>query len=254
MTQWLNAGFAFVLLAGVPALSYRTARDLKLFSIPRLTLYACAVISQWALAVLGLWVVSVTSADWAQLGFRWGAVVQLIGWTLGLTAVALIFMAAMLPVERTIGWPAEGGDLTRRLLPETFKERLCAALLVAPTAGFCEEFLYRGYLLTYVSRRFPSGPWAVIISSVAFGAAHCYQGLAGIAGTSVLGVMLAYPVRRLGTLYPSMVAHTLADAVGMVWIIPFLLARIEKRKPEKQACTASCDHPDASEEVENDPR
>jgi membrane protease YdiL (CAAX protease family) len=40
---------------------------------------------------------------------------------------------------------------------------------------------------------------------------------------AVLGALLAYPVVRLGSLYPSMLAHGLIDALALVWLGPRLL-------------------------------
>jgi len=240
-TTWLNDAFTLFLLVAVPLLSYHTARSIQVLVIPRIPFYISAVISQWAVSLLCLLVLSITSLGWTQIGFREIPVPQFIRWTLWMTIATLAMMAVLLPVEGGVQWPAPCGNLTRWLLPETLREKLYAGLLVAPTAGFCEEFLYRGYLLTRLSQRLPSaGPWAVIISSLAFGAAHCYQGLTGMAATAALGALLAYPVRRLGTLYPSIVAHTLADALGMIWIIPLLLPLVERWKLNRKSRKCSC--------------
>jgi hypothetical protein len=61
-----------------------------------------------------------------------------------------------------------------------------------------------------------------------------------MAATAALGALLAYPVRRLGTLYPSIVAHTLADALGMIWIIPLLLPLVERWKLNRKSRKCSC--------------
>src|SRR5271166_5721763 len=78
------------------------------------------------------------------------------------------------------------------ILPITREERAWFAL-VSITAGICEEVLYRGFLIRYLS----NGPWhagiwiALAIASISFGLAHGYQGLTGIVGTTVLGAGLA---------------------------------------------------------------
>jgi len=38
-----------------------------------------------------------------------------------------------------------------------------------------------------------------------------------------LGALLAYPVVRLGNLYPSMFAHWLIDTVALVWLGPCMV-------------------------------
>ena len=47
--------FTLVLVAGVPALSYSTARNREIWKIPRLNLYASAVFSQWILTSASPW-------------------------------------------------------------------------------------------------------------------------------------------------------------------------------------------------------
>ncbi|MBZ5542274.1 MAG: CPBP family intramembrane metalloprotease, partial [Acidobacteriia bacterium] len=92
-------------------------------------------------------------------------------------------------------------------------------------AALCEEFLYRGYLLSQLSVWLGGSLWAWAMSAIAFGLAHCYQGLNGMARAAILGALLAYPVLRLGSLYPSMAAHFLIDAVALAWLGPRFLTR-----------------------------
>ena len=87
---------------------------------------------------------------------------------------------------------------------------------MAPTAAFCEEFLFRGYLFAQMHDWLHSTWWAWIGCSLAFGLAHCYQGWGGMARAALLGSLLTYPVVRLGSLYPSMLAHWMIDAAALV--------------------------------------
>jgi membrane protease YdiL (CAAX protease family) len=102
---------------------------------------------------------------------------------------------------------------------------LWCIFILAPTAALCEEYLYRGLLFSQLSGWFHSVSWSWVISSVIFGLAHVYQGLSGVVRAAVLGALLAYPVVRLGSLYPSMAAHLLIDAVALAWLGPALLRR-----------------------------
>ena len=109
------------------------------------------------------------------------------------------------------------------LMPESRLERWWALLGLAPTAGICEEFLYRGFLLSEASGWFHSALWGIVISSLAFGLAHVYQGVNGMFRAALLGALLAYPVVAVGSLYPSMTAHFLIDAVALLWLGPKFL-------------------------------
>lgn len=214
--------FSLLLLAGVPALSLWTARHGQIRQIPRLSLYFSAVLSQWLLAGLGLPVVLLASRGNLPVFFSTLPLRALAGWALAVAGAALAVLAAELLLER-LGWGPVESELVYLLIPQTRVEKLCSLLLVAPTAALCEEFLYRGYLLAQLGQWFHSVSWAWGVSSAAFGLAHAYQGWSGMLRAAVLGAMLAYPVVRLGSLYPSMLAHGLIDALALVWLGPMLL-------------------------------
>lgn len=214
--------FSLLLLAVVPVLSHLTARRGEIRQVPRVSLYFSAVLSQWLLAGLGLPVV------FLALRSSWGVFFSapppgvMAGWGLALTGVALAALAADLLLER-LGWAPAESELVYLLIPRTRGEKLYSLLLVAPTAALCEEFLYRGYLLAQLGQWFHSVPWAWGVSSAAFGLAHAYQGWSGMLRAAALGALLAFPVVRLGSLYPSMLAHGLIDAMALVWLGPIVL-------------------------------
>lgn len=211
-----------MLLAGVPVLSYFTTQESQIRLLPRSALYFSAAISQWLLTALGAGVMLATSRTFSATGFRAISATTFTRWTLLLSVVSLVVMGLILLLERRGWWPAES-ELVYMLVPETGREKLWAVLLLAPTAAFCEEYLYRGYLLVALAQRLHSDSWSWIISSAAFGLAHTYQGTSGAARAALLGAWLAYPVLLFRTLYPSMAAHLLIDAVALAWLGPTLL-------------------------------
>lgn len=85
---------------------------------------------------------------------------------------------------------------------------------VAATAALCEEFLYRGYALTQIAALTNSLTAGAIVSSIAFGLGHAYQGRIGMAGASLTGLMYAMLFVFSGSLAPCMLAHFLQDIVG----------------------------------------
>ncbi len=214
--------FVLLLIVGVPVLSFTTARDPKIRLLPRRVLYLSAVMSQWLLAAVCVAVVGLTSMD--PVFFRAVPASDFIRWTLLLATVSLAGLGGLLLLERRGWWPPES-DLVYLLLPSNRREKMWAVLFVAPTAAVCEEFLYRGYLMTQLSHWFGSVPWAWGVSSIAFGLAHTYQRINGMVRASLLGALLAYPVVRLGSLYPSMAAHFLIDALALAWLGPAMLGQ-----------------------------
>lgn len=213
--------FIILLAAGVPALSFVTARQSQIRWIPRLSLYLSAVLSQWLLAGLGLLVLLISRPVFA-VGFRGVAPSVVIRWAGILAAISLAGLGISLLLERRGWWPRES-ELVYLLIPETRREKLWCVLILAPTAAFCEEFLYRGYFLAQLGQWFHSLSWAWGASSIAFGLAHVYQGWSGMLRAAVLGALLAYPVVRLGSLYPSMITHGLIDALALAWLGPIFL-------------------------------
>ena len=216
--------FVALLVAGVPALSYLSTRGNQIRLAPRSALYFSVVISQWLLAGLGMGVTALTFGSFRALGFRSVPAAALIRWTALLAIISLLVMGIILLLEQRGWWPPET-DLVHLLLPETASEKLWAVLILAPTAAFCEEYLYRGYLLAALSQWLHSVGWGWVASSAFFGLAHVYQGASGMLRAAVLGALLAYPVVLLGSLYPSMAAHLVIDAVAFGWLGPSLLRR-----------------------------
>jgi membrane protease YdiL (CAAX protease family) len=146
----------------------------------------------------------------------------ILGWSSGIALAALLALTAVIFCERR-GWLPRESDLVYLLIPESPREKLWGAFIVAPTAAFCEEFLFRGYLLAQLHDWLHSMIWAWVACSVAFGLAHCYQGWSGMTRAGLLGALLAYPVVRWGSLYPSMLAHWMIDAVALVWLGPWMI-------------------------------
>ncbi len=221
--------FSLVLVAGVPALSYSTARNNEIRTMPRLGLYLSAVFSQWLLTFIGLGVVYVAARQVFVRGFAALPLAALIGWAAGIAATAILALGIVVLCERH-GWlPPESG-LVFLLVPHTLREKLWAALIISPTAAFCEEFLYRGFLLTEMHGWLHSLTGAWVVSSVAFGLAHFYQGWSGMTQAALLGALLAYPVVHWGSLYPAMLAHWLIDTVALLWLARWLLPNEEPAK------------------------
>ena len=222
VTRAFGTVFAVLLIVGAPVLSFTTTRDPNIRLVPRHVLYLSAVISQWVLTAAYVAVFWLTSMD--PVFFRAVPASTFIRWTLLLASVSLAGLLILLLLQRRGWWPSES-DLVYVLLPSSRMEKLWAVLFVAPTAALCEEFLYRGYLMSQLSHWFHSLPWAWAVSSAAFGLAHTYQRVNGMLRAAMLGALLAYPVVRLGSIYPSMAAHFLIDALALAWLGPRMLAQ-----------------------------
>ena len=220
--------FLLILLVGVPALAMVTMRQKQLRTVPRSALYLSAVFSQWVLGAVTVLVVVITGTRFVSLGFRAVGLIPFLGWALAAALVAVALTGVLILLEKLGWWPPES-ELLHLLIPSNTREKLLCVFVVAPTAALCEEFIYRGYLLTQLGEYLNSTPRAWALSSFVFGLAHVYQGWSGMLRAALLGALLAYPVVKLGSLYPSMAAHWLIDVVAFVWLGPRFLPRVRAR-------------------------
>ena len=187
----------------------------------RLWLWSSWMILLWTLVAAGV-------ALWLFEARAWGAL-RLIaphGWRLW-GAIGLV-LALAITYARTVVRIARskrprrvkmGNADVERLIPHTRSE-LGWWVAVSLSAGFCEEFIFRGYLIWAFQPLV--GLWgAAALSLVVFAAAHAYQGATGFLATGVVGSLLTAVVLISGSLLPAMALHALVDiAQGLVaWLV-----------------------------------
>jgi len=97
----------------------------------------------------------------------------------------------------------------RPLLPRSRGEMLHFTG-VSITAGICEEILFRGFLIWYLSALTPRIP-ALFVAALLFGMAHAYQGTRGVIQTGVVGVVLVALYVLTGSLWIPMAIHLFLD-------------------------------------------
>jgi membrane protease YdiL (CAAX protease family) len=91
---------------------------------------------------------------------------------------------------------------------------------VALSAGFCEELLFRGFVI-WLFQPF-MGWWIAAIASLAlFAVAHAYQGSAGLARSAIFGAAFTVMVFLTRSLWPAIVLHAAFDWMGglIAWLI-----------------------------------
>ena len=195
----------------------------KLMEIPqigtreRLSLYASTIAFQWVAAVLVAW------RAWAR-GLTLEAMGLVVHGRLR-TLIAAIVGAATLGGLQWLNLRLMGRSrgkarefmriLADRILPQAPPE-LLAFVALAVTAGLCEEFLYRGFLMAALGRAGLPVWGVVLLSSVLFGLAHLYQGRGGLVSTLVVGTVFGMARIAYDGLVPVMVWHFAVDAVAGV--------------------------------------
>lgn len=101
------------------------------------------------------------------------------------------------------------------LIPRGGGDLLPAAIL-SIVAGVTEELAFRLYLPLLLALVTGSGPVAFALATATFGAMHRYQGWAGVAGTTVVGGVLAVVYLSTGLLWLAMLLHALLDVNALV--------------------------------------
>ena len=229
----------FVILGlGLPAAIWVASKFIKL-SVPAAThgspgerflwWIAGPAISEW-LFVLGVLLVlrhrhlSLTDIGVWRTG-NWKAWVLALGFAVFGIAGNLRFL------------PRMGVPISAALFPQGF--HLAAALMMGVTAGFCEEVLFRAFLMTEFANAGYGKVGQVLIPGIAFGLSHAgylNQGFLpwlGIAVPTAFGGMVWGVSYLLGrrSLVPAIVAHFLNDATALPWIAFFMVTGALGRAP-----------------------
>jgi membrane protease YdiL (CAAX protease family) len=195
----------------------------------RRSFYRRLLVLEWGLALLTFVVwLSAPGVGAGQVGLRWpqqwpgpitGLVVVLVLLFVVVSTRALRSGALLdATTEQARRKPGEGrhaeppGHATMALLPRSAGERRLFGL-VGVTAGVCEEWLYRGFFLAVVAALAGGLPtWVlVLVAAAAFGAAHAYQGRAGVALTGLLGGVMAALYLQTGSLLLPVLLHAAID-------------------------------------------
>ena len=85
------------------------------------------------------------------------------------------------------------------------------SFIISVTAGFCEEIIWRGYALKYLTKIHNSPVIALIISSIFFGLFHWGYGLYGIVSTAIIGLIFGIIVLWRKNLLAVILIHFLVD-------------------------------------------
>ena len=175
----------------------------------------------WTLVAAGFAVWLIEARAWGSLrlitphGWRlWGA----IGLVL---ALAMINGRTVIRIARSTRRKRVklGNPGVEKCAPHTRSE-LGWWVALSLSAGFCEEFVFRGYLIWAFQPML--GLWgAAAFSVVVFAVAHAYQGGKGILGAGIVGILLTLVVLISGSLLPAMALHALIDVgSGLVaWLV-----------------------------------
>lgn len=181
--------------------------------------------------------VSVTVMNWLLVLFVWkgirertGSFGSLIGgsWASGREVFRDLGMAAVFWLILGVaawglsGLLGQGHEKTLNvLLPQTALEVL-VWIVASASAGFCEEFVFRGYVQRQFLALSQSIRVAVVGQGLVFGVMHAYQGWRPVVLISVIGMLFGGLAAWRKTLRVGMVAHGWQD-VWAGWLSQVVL-------------------------------
>lgn len=225
-------------------------RRLKQFtsSAARLAALRTSILALWGFAALALvlaspndlFVVRLVGADMAWL--HGNSVVMAISVAILVIWFSLLSVpglhCAMRPEARQKYWGAMQSLL--HILPVSARERRWW-VLASITAGVCEEVVFRGFLQQFLQGQLhggwtlnPTSAW--LLSALAFGLSHFYQGAAGIARTALAGLMFGLLAAVSGSLLLPIVLHVLVD-LAVLWVYRPQLDHPAAAARLKQGCS-----------------
>lgn len=218
MSSFLDFAFVALFAAVLPLWDYLyfwpAFRRLSAVEPARARLRLCrqSLAFAWPTVAVGAAIWTAPGRSWASLGFT---VPQ--GWrlwvSLGLVVLLIAYYAAAIAsvagsAEARAKLRQQIGGLTA-VVPHT-RQELYWFSAVSLTAGFCEEFLYRGFFVQALA------PWlgiwgATALSLAGFGLGHLYQGWSGVLRTAIVGALYTLVVVVTGSLWPAIALHALVD-------------------------------------------
>lgn len=169
---------------------------------------------------------------WRSLGLR-----QPVSWITAIrvalvAAVALQLLSEFVTepiIERLTGERPDLSDF--RSLVGNLPAALGMLALVWTLAAFGEEMAYRGYVLERAAALGHHSPAAyvaaMVVVSLLFGLGHLYQGVSGVAGSVVSGLLFGVLYLKGGrNLWLPILAHGFSDTIGLVLIYLGLLPEL----------------------------
>jgi CAAX protease family protein len=225
VAPWWHTILFLVIVVGTGLLqSYQQPKLSALQLRSRLPLYA-TMIGFELIMLAYVWVLGLRPAGTRLrdlIGGRWTRLTD-VAIDIAAAIVFWAFVVGVLSVlQKFLGRNAAEIRAIKPLLPQSVSEMI-AWVILACTAGFCEEVIFRGYLQRQFFALTGSLEFAVVLQAVVFGFGHLYQGAKGALTVAVYGAMFGVLAILRKSLRPGMMQHAGQDIFS--GIVGSLLAR-----------------------------
>jgi len=125
----------------------------------------------------------------------------------------LVVVAVLFVLEKFLGTNPTGVKAVGVLLPQGVAE-MAAWVILASTAGFCEEIIFRGYFQRQFFALTGKSELAIALQALIFGMAHIYQGVKGALTIAIYGAMFGVLAAARKSLRPGMIQHAGQDILS----------------------------------------
>jgi uncharacterized protein len=157
---------------------------------------------------------------WRELlGAKWSRW-QTVAGDLGIALATLVAMAAIGNLSNAVLGPLQHDSAAFHSMVAQNTVEALSFLTLALTAGFVEEFVFRGYIQRQCQALCGSTVVASILQLIIFTQGHLYQGWTRLAPVLLIGIVVTIVALWRRSLIPGMIAHGFGD--GLVAFIFFL--------------------------------
>lgn len=215
-TYWLFVALTILLLAFLSYGTFATARLLRHWTPDRnLLLMPAENVVRLAMILLALFLGRLSGVGYAELG--WGVDQfgrQLfIGLSWGII-LALFFLWSTRWLLHHGGDRYYSAVIIHAIAPKNSRELIAVLLAMLPVV-LLEELLFRSLLIGGMQMLFPA-VLLVVIWGIFFGVLHSPQGIWGMVGAGLAGIVLGGIFIYTGSLVAPLVAHYVANGVQVV--------------------------------------
>lgn len=218
LMTWVSLTILLILYPGASLLGTGddpTTLLKSLDSFMLMFLLITTIIFQWVIFGINYWSVYSEGTGLAGIGFTKFRGIY-VAWGVAFLLGANLLLAGVAWILGQIGMPLPGEVML--LVPQDPMGKV-VWVMVSITAGVCEETAFRGYLMTRLRLVGRMNSWVIptIISAVAFGACHAYQGMPGFIAITIYGALFSILYIRTGSIWPGIIAHSLQDLGALIW-------------------------------------
>ena len=169
-----------------------------------------AILWLGAIITIGVWWFS--DRPWAEMGWILPGGDHTVEWIILCAWFGLLYMS-----DAMFSWNALDEHPSAQLLPKNRRELLHFGSVVSFSAAFCEEIIFRGFMVTYLVGLLDGmlgTVVAIVGSGLVFALLHAYQGWIATIKILILTILFGWIFVLSGSLVPVIILHFMVDLIG----------------------------------------